>query len=108
MNGGEDFLQGGFIESLACGVPVVASDGYGCPAGLLNGELGLLVPPDDVNEIANAIVSILKKTAPRRLFDREALRRKTLEIYGMDKWKERVDLLVKVIASGNHKNQSAP
>ncbi len=95
-----------FIESLACGVPVVASDGYGCRAGLLNGELGLLAPPDDVPAIAQAIVAILKKTAPPQLFDREGLRRRTLAVYGMDKWNERVDSLVKRLASGNIKNQA--
>ncbi len=95
-----------FIESLACGVPVVASDGYGCRAGLLDGELGLLAPPDDVPAIAQAIVAILKKTAPPQLFDREGLRRKTLAVYGMDKWNERVDSLVKQLASGDIKNQA--
>lgn len=95
-----------FIESLASGVPVVASDGYGCRAGLLDGELGLLVPPDDVPAIAQAIVAILQKTAKPQLFDREGLRRKTLAVYGMDKWNERVDSLVKRLASGNIKNQA--
>lgn len=95
-----------FIESLACGIPVVASDAYGCRAGLLNGELGLLVPPDDVPAIAKAIVAILKTTASPQLFERESLRQKTLAVYGMDKWGERVNSLVKLLASGNIKNQA--
>lgn len=94
-----------FIESLACGVPVVASDGYGCRGGLLNGELGLLVSPDDETSIAKAIVAMLKKTAPPQHFERESLRQKTLAVYGMDKWNERVDSLVKLLASGSIKNQ---
>lgn len=95
-----------FIESLACGVPVVASDGFGCRAGLLNGELGLVAPPDDVPAIAKAIVAILKKTAPPQLLDRESLRRKTLAVYGMDKWNGRVKSLIKLLASGDIKNQA--
>jgi phosphatidyl-myo-inositol dimannoside synthase len=79
-----------FIESLACGVPVVASDSYGCREGLLDGELGLLVSPDDVSEIAESILSILEKTAPQKLFDRDFLRLKTLEVYGKEKWDEKV------------------
>lgn len=95
-----------FIEALACGVPVVASDGYGCREGLLNGELGLLVPPDDVPAIAKAIVAILKKTESSQLFERESLRRKTLAVYGMDKWNKRVDTLVKLLSSGNTNNRA--
>lgn len=83
-----------FIESLACGVPVVASDGYGCREGLLNGELGLVVPPDDLKAIADAIVKILDRKAPSPLFDREFLRRRTLETYGIDTWNKRVKTLV--------------
>ena len=83
-----------FIESLACGVPVIASDGYGCRTGLLNEELGIVIPPDDITAIAKAIVSILNRTAPSRLFERETLRQKTLEIYGIERWNDRVcDLL---------------
>jgi glycosyltransferase involved in cell wall biosynthesis len=79
----------------------VASNGYGCRAGLLDGELGLLAPPDDVPAIAHAIVAVLKKTAPPQLFDREGLRRKTLAVYGIDKWNERVDTLVSQLAMGS-------
>lgn len=96
-----------FIESLACGVPVVASDDFGCPAGLLNGELGLCAPPDDIQAIAKAIIAILKKTAPPLLFNRESLRRKTLDVYGIDKWNERVNGLVRLLASSGIKNQTS-
>jgi len=86
-----------FIESLACGVPVVASDGYGCREGLLNGELGLLVPPDDMRAIADAIVAILTKKASSALFDREGLRKRALEFYGIDAWYARVRELVNLL-----------
>lgn len=86
-----------FIESLACGVPVISSDGYGCRDGLLNEELGLVVPPDDITAIAKAIVSILRRTAPSRLFERETLRQKTLEVYGVDRWNERVRDLLEIL-----------
>lgn len=95
-----------FIESLACGVPVVASDAYGCREGLLNGELGLLIPPDDLKAIANAIVSILDGKAPRTLFDKEYLRRKTLEIYGIDTWNKRVIDLVDLLFKPDTMNRN--
>jgi phosphatidyl-myo-inositol dimannoside synthase len=91
-----------FIESLACGVPVVASDGYGCREGLLDGELGLLVPSDDLKAIADAIVSILDRKAPHALFDREHLRKRTLEVYGINTWNERVKTLLTLLGPPQH------
>lgn len=78
-----------FIESLSCGVPVIASDGYGCRASLLNGELGDLVQPDDIQDIAGAIVHNLQKQARKNPALREQLRSKTLQIYGYHAWLER-------------------
>lgn len=90
-----------FIESLACGVPVIASDAYGCREGLLDGELGLLVPPDDLRAIADAIVAVLARTAPDALFDRELLRRRTLDVYGIDAWNRRVGEFTKLLCESN-------
>lgn len=78
-----------FIESLSCGVPVIASDGYGCRASLLNGELGDLVQPDDIQDIAKAIVNNLQKQVVKSSTFREQLRAKTLQIYGYQAWLER-------------------
>lgn len=78
-----------FIESLACGVPVIASDDYGCRASLLNGELGDLVPPDDISAIANAIIQRLVNQDVKKISFREQLREKTLQIYGYKAWGER-------------------
>lgn len=53
-------LPGVLIEAMACGAPVVSTD---CPSGpreiLEGGRWGALVPLDDVNELANAIDSVL-------------------------------------------------
>lgn len=90
-----------FIESLACGVPVIASDDYGCRASLLNGELGDLVPPDDISAIADAITNRLAKLEVKNVSFREQLRLKTLKIYGYDAWIQRTaklkDSLAKLV-----------
>ena len=83
-----------FIEALACGLPVIASDAFGCRAGLLNGELGLLVNPDDIDMIADAVVSVLDGSAPEQIYDKDRLRGKTLEVYGLGQWRERVSKFV--------------
>ena len=48
------------LESLACGVPVVASDLGGVREWLLDGETGKLVPAKDSVAIARAVTEILE------------------------------------------------
>lgn len=86
-----------FIESLACGVPVVASNLYGCPEGLLGGDLGLTIDPDNIEEIAKAIIKILKKDIPSNLLDRKFLREKTLSVYGLPSHRARVNNLIELL-----------
>ncbi len=57
-------LSGAVRESLAAGVPVVATDVGGNRELVLDGETGLLVPPEDPAALATAI---------RRLLDDRAL-----------------------------------
>ncbi len=49
------------MEAMACGCPVVATD---CPSGpteiLENGKYGPLVPVEDANDLADAILRCLK------------------------------------------------
>lgn len=73
------------LEALACGKPVVAgrqsrADG----ATIFNGEVGSLVPPDDVSAIGDALVRILRGDASPRFYDPEFLRRRVLEVYGKE------------------------
>jgi glycosyltransferase involved in cell wall biosynthesis len=54
------------VESMACGLPVVAAN---CVAGpsevLLNGKCGILVPVADEEALARGIISLLTDTALR-------------------------------------------
>ena len=84
-----------FLEALACGRPVVASDGYGCREALFDGDLGILVNPDDRGEIASAILRLLDDP-PARLGDREDLRRRTLAHYDITAFKKRVGRAVEL------------
>ena len=79
-----------FIEALACGLPVVCSDGYGCREGLLNGELGELIDPDNINTISNKIIQILKKSDHQSLSSRQKIRKKAIKVYGMETWHKNV------------------
>jgi len=88
-----------FIEALACGLPVIAPDGYGCRPGLMNGELGSLVDPDDCLAIATEIVKVLSGRKAPKLLDRNRLRQDSLDIYGMEMWNIRVNNLVKILSN---------
>jgi glycosyltransferase involved in cell wall biosynthesis len=56
------------VESMACGVPVIATDaiGGGPREILLNSEYGLLVPRDEPEQLAQCIVDILTKPSLRQ------------------------------------------
>ncbi len=52
-----------FIEAAACGRPVVVGDSGGARESLVPGETGLLVDGDDVDEVADAVATLLEDRA---------------------------------------------
>ena len=49
-----------FIEAMYYGLPVIAGNADGSADALLNGKLGQLVKPDDVEEISKAITNVIE------------------------------------------------
>ena len=83
-----------FLEALACGKPVICGNKDGSVDAVLNGKLGILVDPDNIDQIAEAIINVLQGNVPDNLIDPEYLRKIVLEHYGFDKFTKRVkDLL---------------
>lgn len=81
-----------FLEALSCGKPVIAGDKDGSSDALLDGELGLLIDPLNLGKITKALVDVLTKQAPARIFDKEYLRRRVCEEYNFDKFKEKLKI----------------
>ena len=79
-----------FIEALSCGIPVIASDGFGCREALLDGKLGHLVDPDDIDAMASKITSVLQSVKDITIDARVDIRNQSIEMYGRNKWNERV------------------
>jgi glycosyltransferase involved in cell wall biosynthesis len=52
-------------EAMASGLPVIASDVGGIPSMIEDGVTGVLVPPDDPQELAAKIISLLRDGAER-------------------------------------------
>ncbi len=72
------------IEAMACGTPVISSD---CPSGpgeiITSGTNGILVPPADENDLAEAILSLLKDKNLREKFYVAGIKR--AEDFGLEK-----------------------
>jgi glycosyltransferase involved in cell wall biosynthesis len=72
-----------YLEALACGKPTLGGNQDGAIDALCQGHLGVLVDPDDIDQIATALVEILQGTYPNPLlYQPELLREKVLATYG--------------------------
>jgi glycosyltransferase involved in cell wall biosynthesis len=60
------------LEAGACGRPVIATRVGGIPEIVLNNRTGLLVPPNDVDALAEAIVTLARDEEQRRAMGRAA------------------------------------
>ena len=80
------------LEAMATGLPVVATRVGGTPGLVEDQRTGLLVPPDDPEALAQAILRLLE--APTRAGEMGALgRRRALAEFGMDRMIECTDAL---------------
>lgn len=76
-----------FLEALACGKPTLAGNQDGSVDALLGGELGALVNPDYVDEIADTITRILQGNYSHPLiYQPEKLRQKVIDNFGFEKF----------------------
>jgi glycosyltransferase involved in cell wall biosynthesis len=84
-----------YLEALACGKPVLAGNKDGSRDALADGDLGLLVDPDDTAEIATEIVRVLRREhSHTKIFRPELLRRRVIELFCFEAFKHAVvDLL---------------
>tara|TARA_Y100000814_G_scaffold210583_1_gene156118 strand:- start:891 stop:2069 length:1179 start_codon:yes stop_codon:yes gene_type:complete len=48
------------LESMSCGIPVIATDVGGNPEEILHGHTGLIIPPDDPLVLSQSIVKLLQ------------------------------------------------
>ena len=54
------------VEAMACGLPVVAADAHGPATIVEHGETGWLVPPDDEEALAGAMLELVRDDEERR------------------------------------------
>ncbi|GGE44320.1 glycosyltransferase involved in cell wall biosynthesis [Pedobacter psychrotolerans] len=82
-----------FIEAAANGCDVIAGNADGSDDALLSGELGLLVNPDNIEEIYHGLVCLLSK--PLRLDEIKSRQKKVKEHFGFEHYSRKVEELLK-------------
>ena len=63
------------LEQMAMGIPVIATDVGGNREAIVHGESGLIIPPNDVNALADAIMNLYKNKKLGKSFGENAKRR---------------------------------
>ncbi|MDR7523653.1 MAG: glycosyltransferase family 4 protein [Armatimonadota bacterium] len=82
-----------FLEAAAAGLPIVAGNGGAIPEVVRDGETGLLVKPESPEEVAAAIVRLLRDPDLARRLG-EAGRRLAQEEFSYERFRERLAGLV--------------
>ncbi len=78
------------LEQMAMGIPVIASDIGGNAEAVADGESGFIVPVNDADAVADAILKLYHNHDLRKQFGDEARRRVETE-FSMDKMIERME-----------------
>jgi len=86
-----------FLEALACGKSVIAGNKDGSRGALLDGKLGLLVDPENVESISDAILKVFKKEICPDLINQKFLRNVTVDTFGLKVFREKIDGLLVTI-----------
>ncbi|KKI98518.1 glycosyltransferase family 4 protein [Prochlorothrix hollandica] len=80
-----------YLEAMACGKPCLGGNQDGALDALDQGEIGVLVNPDDIDEIAEALIQILQKKYPNPLlYQPEQLRQAVIDRFGFEIFQQRL------------------
>jgi len=84
-----------YLEAMACGKPSIAGNRDGARDALADGELGVLVDPDDASAFGAAAVEVLSGRHPNRVvYDSGELRRQVVERFGPASFRRRLEAIL--------------
>jgi glycogen synthase len=92
-------LPGSVLEAMAAGLPVVGTDVNGTREVVVDGETGLLVPPDDVDALTDALRTLFADASLRRAMGRRGRERAERE-YSIAALVERKAQLLRELTGG--------
>jgi glycosyltransferase involved in cell wall biosynthesis len=99
-------LSNSLLESMAAGVPVVATTVGGNPEVVLDGETGLLVPPRNPAALAEAICRVLRTPGLRNRLG-QAGRRRVLNHFSNERMIRNVERLYEELLDANRRRPGA-
>lgn len=71
-----------FLEAMSCGTPVIGGNRDGSVDALADGKLGILIDPENVDEIIGAIKRMVRHDAPPWWFNRNAIHNEVVDRFG--------------------------
>lgn len=83
-----------YLEALASGKPVIAGNIDASSEPLVNGKLGILVNPLDVDEIARAVVTLFSGNADHQLYQPSFLREQVIQYFGFESFKKKLAAII--------------
>ncbi len=90
-----------YLEALACGKPTVGGNQDGAIDALCQGELGVLVDPDDVDAIAQTLTQILQGSYSHPLlYQPELLRQQVIDRYEFARFQQTLGQLLQTAKFG--------
>ncbi|WP_271254327.1 glycosyltransferase family 4 protein [Pseudanabaena sp. Chao 1811] len=80
-----------YLESLACGKPTLGGNLDGAVDALCEGEIGVLINPDNLSEIAETIVKILSgEYKNQAIYQPQILRQKVIAKFGFEHFQQTI------------------
>jgi phosphatidylinositol alpha-1,6-mannosyltransferase len=79
-----------YLEALSCGKPVVACNSGGAPEAVIDGQTGLLVPPDDIEALTETLDRLIADPELRERLGRNG-RQLVLDYFSRDRMIDRVE-----------------
>jgi len=93
-----------YLEALACGKPTLGGNQDGAIDALCHGELGILVDPDQINNMAHTLIQVLQGNSPHPiLYQPEVLRQQVIAKFGFNQFQS---TLAEILKTQYHSAQS--